>query len=90
MLGSEVGADLDDFRHSFNRSFLHTILDLVVHESSRSKGIGAKLLPFAENFTKEKNCKVLRLSTGIQNERGKSFYEKLGWQLTALAYTKKI
>lgn len=35
-------------------------------------------------------CQVLRLCTGIENERGAQFYEKNNWAKRAYAYTKKL
>jgi GNAT superfamily N-acetyltransferase len=64
--------------------------DLVSTEAARSQGLGAELLTFAEGIAKESDCKVLRLCTGIENERGVKFYEKNGWSKRAFAYTKHI
>jgi GNAT superfamily N-acetyltransferase len=64
--------------------------DLVTSESVRSKGLGAELLKYAEDRARDLNCMSLRLCTGIENERGSSFYEKNGWIKRAFAYTKKI
>ena len=64
--------------------------DLISTESSRSQGLGAELLKFAEGIARESNCKVLRLCTGIENERGIKFYDRNGWLKRAFAYTKKI
>jgi ribosomal protein S18 acetylase RimI-like enzyme len=63
--------------------------DLVSSEQQRSKGFGAELLKFAEQFAKENQCTGLRLCTGTENERGKKFYEKNGWNLRAIVYKKK-
>lgn len=62
--------------------------DLVSTEKSRSKGLGAKLLKYAESVAKELKCKSLRLCTGIENERGIQFYEKNGWIKRSYAYVK--
>lgn len=64
--------------------------DLVSTESQRSKGLGAKLLHYAEELARELGCKGLRLCTGIENELGKKFYERHGWNLRAVAYKKKL
>jgi GNAT superfamily N-acetyltransferase len=64
--------------------------DLVSTESHRSKGLGAMLLTHAEGRAKEFGCKGLRLCTGIENELGKKFYERHGWNLRAVAYKKKL
>lgn len=64
--------------------------DLVATENSRSKGLGAELLKFAEDVAQKNNCKSLRLCTGIENEGGVKFYDRNGWTKRAFAYTKKL
>lgn len=64
--------------------------DLVSTETHRSKGLGAKLLKYAEDQARELGCKGLRLCTGVENEKGKSFYERHDWKLRAVAYKKKL
>jgi GNAT superfamily N-acetyltransferase len=64
--------------------------DLVTTEKIRSKGLGAELLKFAEELALASGCKSLRLCTGIENERGVSFYDRNGWIKRAFAYTKKL
>ena len=64
--------------------------DLVVTQSLRSKGYGEMLLEYAEREAKKLDCKWLRLSTGIENERGKKFYERCGWKMRSVTYKKKL
>jgi ribosomal protein S18 acetylase RimI-like enzyme len=64
--------------------------DLVVSKEQRSKGIGKMLLKYAEEIAASTQCQVLRLSTGIENERGKTFYEREGWTLRSVSYKKRI
>lgn len=64
--------------------------DLVTTKDSRSRGLGADLLKFAESEAKKLECSGLRLCTGIENEAGKRFYEKNNWNLRAIVYKKKI
>ena len=64
--------------------------DLVVTEKSRSKGAGAYLLNFAEDFARQNQCKKIRLCTGIDNEKGKRFYEREGWNVRAVVFKKTI
>ena len=64
--------------------------DLVSTEQARSQGLGAELLKFAEDVAHKHGCKSLRLCTGLENERGVSFYDRNGWTKRAFAYTKKI
>jgi GNAT superfamily N-acetyltransferase len=64
--------------------------DLVTTGSCRSKGYGARLLSFAEAEAKRHGCRGLRLCTGVENERGKVFYERHGWRPRSIAYKKKL
>lgn len=64
--------------------------DLVVTANSRSKGIGAKLLKYAEEIAAAKQCKGLRLCTGVDNQAGKRFYEREGWKQRSVAYKKPL
>lgn len=82
-MGYRILYDYVHYKHLY-------IDDLVSSEKSRSQGLGAKLLEHAEELAKKLQCKGLRLCTGVDNERGKKFYEKNGWQSRALAYKKKI
>lgn len=83
VMGYRVLHDLVHGKHLY-------VDDLVSTESQRSKGFGAKLLAHAEDLAKEFSCKGLRLCTGIENEKGKKFYERHGWSLRAVAYKKKL
>lgn len=64
--------------------------DLVTTASHRSKGIGAKLLAFAEEHAKELRCKGLRLCTGVDRKDSQRFYENNGWKARAFAYKKQL
>ena len=64
--------------------------DLVSTSTERSKGFGAQFLEYAEQIARQQGCQCLRLCTGIENELGKKFYEKSGWNLRAVAYKKKL
>lgn len=64
--------------------------DLVTTESCRSQGVGAQLLEHAHAIAKETGCKLLRLSTGVDNAGGKKFYERENWKLRSLTYKKPV
>lgn len=64
--------------------------DLVVDESRRSSGLGAKLLTWAEAEAADRKLSGLRLCTGVGNERGIRFYEKHGWAARAVAFKKAV
>jgi GNAT superfamily N-acetyltransferase len=64
--------------------------DLVVAEGSRSKGMGAELLKYAERVAIEKKCKGLRLCTGVNRKDSQRFYERNHWNARAIAYKKGV
>jgi len=63
--------------------------DLVTTQKIRSQGLGAELLKLAEFIAKKNGCASLRLCTGIENERGVTFYERNGWRKRSFAFVKK-
>lgn len=64
--------------------------DLVVDSNQRSRGIGEEILAAAESFARAQGCTGLRLCTGVDNARGKSFYEKCGLSLRAVAFKRSF
>ncbi len=83
LMGFRILSDFVHGRHLY-------VDDLVVSEKFRSKGLGSRLLEEAKRIAEGSDCKLLRLCTGIQNEKGKAFYERNGWALKAVAYKIKI
>lgn len=64
--------------------------DLVVTESHRSRGLGARLLGHAEGEAQRRGCRSLRLCAGIENVGGRRFYERNGWFARSLVFKKKL
>lgn len=64
--------------------------DLVTTKDSRSQGHGAELLKYAESEARRLGLSGLRLSTGVENEAGRRFYEREGWEFRAVVYKKKV
>ena len=83
VIGFRVLHDLVHGRHFY-------IDDLVVSQEHRSRGIGAKLLQYAEETAARADCRKLRLSTGIENEAAKRFYEREGWNLRSVTFKKQL
>ncbi len=83
VMGYRVLHDFAHGRHLY-------VDDLVTTAHSRSCGAGAALLKFSEEEAARLECNALRLCTGIENERGKKFYEREGWMLRAVAYKKPL
>ena len=55
---------------------------LVVDEHVRSQGIGEKLLSRAEEWAREKGCRVVGLRCNVIRERAHAFYERHGYKST--------
>ena len=64
--------------------------DLVVTKERRSLGVGAQFLKHAEELAAKTSCRGLRLSTGIDNNGGRKFYEREGWILRSVTFKKKF
>ena len=64
--------------------------DLIVTDKCRSQGMGAHLLNHAEKIAQENQCRGLRLCTGIDNHRGKKFYERNNWIAKSIAFKRPI
>lgn len=64
--------------------------DLVTTKASRSQGHGAELLKFAESEARRLGLAGLRLSTGVENEAAKKFYEREGWSMRSVTFKKKV
>lgn len=67
------------------------VYDLVTSEESRSKGYGARLLEFVENLAREKGCKLVALSSGVQRVDAHRFYEdKMGYDRVSYVFKKDL
>jgi GNAT superfamily N-acetyltransferase len=54
--------------------------DLFVAESSRSQGVGRRLLDAAERLVREHGFKCIGLGVGVDNPRARALYERLGYR----------
>lgn len=62
---------------SLNRTFL--LNDLYVHQQSRKKGIGTRLIHAATEYAKTAGAISMALSTATTNMIAQSLYQSLGW-----------
>jgi GNAT superfamily N-acetyltransferase len=53
---------------------------LVVDETQRSAGTGAKLLQAAERWAAEKGCKSMSVRSNVVRERAHEFYLRNGYE----------
>ena len=77
---------LYDYAHGKNLY----IDDLVTSEAHRSKGLGKKLMEFAEKEAERLGCSYIRLCTGVNNTGARKFYERYGLQSPSVVYKKKL
>jgi len=59
----------------YNGSFIW-VCDLITNANSRSKGYGAKLLSYVEEWSKKHGYNIVSLSSGLQRVDAHRFYEK--------------
>ena len=63
---------------------------LAVQENFQKKGIGTRLLKYAENYALEKGLSRLILNSGFQRTRAHDFYESKGFDKLSYCFTKQI
>ena len=68
------------------------IRGIVVAEEYRRKGIGTKLIQSAEEWTRRKNCKKIRIRTNMKREDTRKYYRNLNFTSIKLqeVFEKKI
>ena len=66
------------------------ISELVVSASSRSTGIGTKLLSSMEEYLYSVGCKDILLGVFAYNETAKNFYKKHGYHPRTIEMTKSL
>ena len=93
-------AELDDeivgmvsmvFLSRLNRSTLEMYIpELIVLEKSQNRGIGKQLIYACIDLAKEKKCHRIRLESGNQRKNSHEFYKHLGFEQSALSFTKNL
>jgi ribosomal protein S18 acetylase RimI-like enzyme len=83
LMGYRILTDFVHGRHLY-------IDDLVIAKESRSKGLGARYLKKVKELARQERCLQIRLCTGIDNIRGKKFYNKNNLELRAEVYKQKV
>ena len=79
------------FLHRLNHiNFEMYIPELIVHERYQKKGIGKKLINSCIVLAKEKKCHRMRLESGNQRKESHKFYTNLGFEQSALSFTKNL
>jgi len=79
------------FLPRLNRDSLEMYVpELVVLEKYQNKGIGKKLINSCITLAKEKKCHRIRLESGNQRKESHQFYTHLGFEQSALSFTKNL
>lgn len=72
-----------------NRAKLEMYIpELIVTEKFRYSGIGKKLIQHCMDIAKKKNCYRIRLESGNQRKESHRFYKSMGFEQSALSFTK--
>lgn len=66
------------------------IIELIVSEKTRNKGIGKKLINEMEKYFKSLDCKYVSLEVFAYNKKAINFYEKNGYHSRMEYMIKKI
>ncbi len=79
------------FLSRLNRTTLEMYIpELVVLEKYQNQGIGKKLINSCITLAKEKKCHRIRLESGNQRKESHQFYKHLGFEQSALSFTKNL
>lgn len=73
-----------DWKYKFLENQIIVIHLLCVSPSCYGMGLGRKMIEFAVQEGKKRNCKVIHLDTGNQNIPAKSLYEKNGFTVAGM------
>jgi GNAT superfamily N-acetyltransferase len=63
---------------------------MIVDESQRSRGIGARLLQQAEACAWERGAKGMRVDVLLDNYDGREFYQRHGYEPLSVRYGKRV
>jgi len=88
---AEEGSRIYGLVHAYERPALErayevVLQSLVVDQSVRKTGIGRKLMTAAEAWAKSRGIKQVVLHTRIDRDEARSFYEHIGYNLTATSH----
>ena len=66
------------------------IPELIITDKLRYSGIGKKLIQCCIDLAKQNNCYRIRLESGNQRKESHEFYKSIGFEQSALSFTKHI
>lgn len=73
--------------HLHHAGKIAEIIELIIHEPSRSLRIGDTLFQAAKKFAKENDCSQLELCTNVRRLRAHQFYERQGMNKSHHCFT---
>lgn len=74
----------------FHRGWVMIIEDLIVDEKYRRKGIGTKLVRFADEIAEKRDCYAIELNSDLYRKETHHFWEALGYECKAYQYRKSL
>ncbi len=75
-----ISGELREGSPTFNPKTWASVDDVYVAPEHRSRGIGASLVERVKEWSKEKGASGVSLQVAAANERGRSFYQDLGFR----------
>lgn len=84
--GVVIAYDTPEIHMLEGRKDLTVLWDIRVQAEYRGKGIGTLLFNKAVEYTKEKNCKIIKIETQNNNIDACKFYSKQGCYLEGIHY----
>lgn len=89
--GYVVGfASLHILPHLHHAGVVGEILELIVHESLRGRGIGAQLVSRLEQEAQKRGCVSIEVTTKKSRVEAQRFYEHMGFTQTHENFTKNL
>ena len=86
-----VGLTSIIFLSRLNRTKLEMYIpELIVTTQLRHFGIGKKLIKYCIDLAKKKDCYRIRLESGNQRKESHKFYKSIGFEQSALTFTKHV
>ncbi|WP_254545038.1 GNAT family N-acetyltransferase [Halomarina pelagica] len=82
-----AGVSVRPVLHHERHVWLH---DLVVEESRRGEGRGARLLAFVEDWARERGCDLAALAARKGNDGARRFYERSGYEPWGTVYERRL
>lgn len=74
-----------------NQEFFEMYIpELIVVKNYQNQGIGKKLIEACIKLAKDKKCHRIRLESGNQRKESHLFYKNLGFDQSALSFTKNL